>query len=129
MTDDVMTQLFAVQPLPRGERLARRYDRRRADILFPGNGRPSRWWNLGLGGVVMREILERACYLHARDAVAFIRAYAAPLRKAREELRKLRDEIMFVEDVALKFQGENEELLLENARLRKQFMQVKKDSP
>lgn len=84
MSDDVMSRLAAVQPMPRGERLALCYGADR----YP----PRRAWDLLFRSRTLSALAEAIEQDEPRfGATALWREYAAPLRKCREELQGLKN--------------------------------------
>lgn len=79
--DDVMTRLLAVEPLPRGERMAREFD-----AYQPGCApRSARWWRWMINSLYLARVWG--------EGSSGIRAHAAPLRRCREQRQRLRAEL------------------------------------
>ena len=94
---NVMAQLLAVEPLPRGERLARAHETRCWAEPEPGDSvyreRPDPLWYLLLErGNFVGPLDQVFIFLTAAESAALWREYAAPLRRAREERKRLRAE-------------------------------------
>lgn len=91
MTDDVMERLASIQPLPRGERLARYVDQ--PSELKPGFN--ALWEHLFDGSRTLNALdnlfalddVYPSRLVSLRTHADRWRAYAAPLRKARERLK------------------------------------------
>lgn len=128
MSDDVMQRLASIQPLPRGERLANiagvfKMTEARRTLMLQWAWRTNALGSRSTVAAILWSLASRALNSENESVrnIARWRDYAAPLRKTREENRRLRAEILFVEDRALLFHGENEELRLENARLKNEL--------
>jgi hypothetical protein len=118
--DDVMMRLQAVEPMPRGERLARMIE----DPPKNGDGHTDRmlyplWDRMIDRGRILLPLDDVFALETAAQAAALWRSYAAPLRRCREERKRLRQKLVecmngttpVVEsDVVLGLRKENERL-------------------
>ena len=109
MSDDVMTRLESVQPLPRGERMARTLERSPANR---GEVLPDREWRRLL---VDSMALLYVAATYSREKVL---RYASPLRRCREERKRLYKEVLFLEQHALDAVDNDNALRTEIASLR-----------
>lgn len=81
---DVMSRLLAVEPLPRGERLARNIDR----AISPQGNRL--WWRMINPDNPIYTVIAAVAQMTSRG----VRNYARPLNKARVERRLWRKEAL-----------------------------------
>ena len=103
---DVVERLASVQPLPRGERMAREFD-----AYQPGCApRSARWWRWMINSLYIARVWG--------EGSSGIRAHAAPLRKCREERKRLHKEVLFLEQHALDAVDNDNALRTEIASLR-----------
>ena len=109
MSDDVMERIAAVQPLPRGERLARTLERNPANR---GEVLPDREWRRLL---VNSMALLYVAATYSREQVM---RFATPLRRCREERKRLYKEVLFLEQHALDAVDNDNALRTEIASLR-----------